>query len=74
MPPTTPEPAPPGRSANVRVVAVDESSQPQYLVRARALEQALLEAATSFGLDAEDLPGLHGMCVEAVRSAERHGR
>jgi hypothetical protein len=56
------------------VVAVDESSQPQYLVRARALEQALLEAATSFGLDAEDLPGLHGMCVEAVRSAERHGR
>ena len=22
----------------------------------------------------DDMPGLHGLCVEAIRSAERHGR
>ncbi|MGB8652036.1 MAG: hypothetical protein WCD35_15390 [Mycobacteriales bacterium] len=60
-------------TSNVRLVIVDDNHQPVYLQRAARLEQALLQAAAAFGIDEEDLPGLHGLSVEAVRSAERHG-
>jgi hypothetical protein len=71
---TAPDPAPAGRSTNVRLVVVDDRRQPQYLIRAKALEQALLTAANALGVEADDMPGLHGLCVEAMRSAERQGR
>jgi hypothetical protein len=62
----------PARTSNVRLVVVDERHQPQYLRRAPALEEAIIATAARWGIEAEDIPGLHGMCVEAVRTAERH--
>ena len=62
----------PARTSNVRLVVVDESHQPQYLQRAARLEQAILATAGLHGVGSEDMPGLHGLCVEAVRAAERH--
>ena len=64
----------PVHSANMRLVVVDDRRQPRYMARAASLEDALLGVITEHGLDAADVPGLHGMCVEAMRSAERHGR
>ncbi|MDX6216149.1 MAG: hypothetical protein QOG99_1733 [Frankiales bacterium] len=57
---------------NVRLVVVDDNQQPVYLKRATQLEKALLAAAAKLGVEAGDLPGLRGLCVEAVRSAEIH--
>ena len=37
-------------------------------------EAAVLAVAAAAGVEGEDMPGLHGLCVEAIRSAERHGR
>ncbi|GAC1445050.1 MAG: hypothetical protein NVSMB55_23840 [Mycobacteriales bacterium] len=61
-------------SSNVRLVVVDEHHQPRYLVRAATLEQHLVQTAAAAGIRPEDMPGLHGLCVEAVRTAEQHGR
>lgn len=61
-------------SANVRVVVVDDNEQPRYLQRAAELESAMLAVAEQMGLQAADMPGLHGLCVEAMRTADRHGR
>lgn len=60
------------RTSNVRLVVVDDNHQPQYLQRAARLEQAILATAAQHGVECEDMPGLHGLCVEAVRAAERH--
>ena len=61
-------------SANVHVVAVDAGRQPRYLARAAELQEALLRVAAEAGLTADDMPGLHGLCMEAIRRAERHHR
>ena len=65
--------SPPGTS-NVRLVTVDGDQQPTYLLRAAMLEATVLAVASAAGVEADDMPGLHGLCVEASRSAERHGR
>jgi hypothetical protein len=64
----------PAHQNNVRLVVVDDLHQPAYLKRASEMEKALLSAAAELGIDAEDLPGLYGLCLEAVRSAEVHHR
>ena len=64
----------PAHQNNVRLVVVDDNQQPAYLRRATQLETALLAAAVKVGIAAEDMPGLRGLCVEAVRSAEIHHR
>jgi hypothetical protein len=56
------------------LVAVDDMHQPAYLARATELEASLLAAAAKLGVEAQDMPGLYGLCVEAVRSAEIHHR
>lgn len=58
-------------SANVRLVVVDEQHQPRYLVRAGELEHAILRVAAAAGVNADDMPGLHDLCVAAARQAER---
>ena len=58
-------------SANVRLVVVDEQHQPRYLVVAAELEHAILRVAADAGVTADDMPGLHGLCVAAARQAER---
>lgn len=60
----------PAHQNNVRLVVVDERHQPTYLARAGVLEKALVRAAEKLGVLAEDMPGLYGLCVEAVRAAE----
>ena len=63
----------PARSANVRLVVVDEQHQPRYLTRAAELEKAILRVAVIAGMTAEDMPGLRGLCVAAARASEgRH--
>lgn len=62
----------PAHQNNVRLVLVDDQQQPAYLKRATQLEQDLLAAAAKLGVEHEDMPGLRGMCVEAVRAAESH--
>ena len=37
-------------------------------------EAAVLAVAAAAGVEGEDIPGLYDLCVEAIRSAERHGR
>ena len=61
-------------TSHVRLVTVDSHRQPTYPLRAAELEAPVLAVAAAAGVDGEDLPGLHGLCVEAIRSAERHGR
>ena len=61
-------------TSNVRLVTVDSHRQPTYLLRAAELEASVLAVAAAAGVEDEDMPGLHGLCVEAIRSAERHGR
>ena len=58
-------------SDNVRLVVVDEQHQPRYLIRAAELEHAILRIAADAGVTADDMPGLHGLCVAAARQAER---
>lgn len=62
----------PAHQNNVRLVVVDDKQQPAYLRRAAHLETDLLAAAAKLGIQPEDMPGLRGMCVEAVRAAEIH--
>ena len=64
----------PAHQNNVRLVVVDERHQPTYLARAQELEKALARAAEKLGVLPEDMPGLYGLCVEAVRSAEINHR
>jgi hypothetical protein len=64
----------PAHQNNVRLLVVDDKQQPAYLKRGTQLEAALLAAAAELGVEANDMPGLYGMCVEAVRSAEIHHR
>jgi hypothetical protein len=54
----------------MRLVLVDDQQQPAYIKRAARLETALLEAAAMMRVEPGDMPGLRGLCVEAVRSAE----
>jgi hypothetical protein len=60
----------PAHQNNVRLVVVDDKQQPSYLKRATELEKALLAAAAKVNVYVQDMPGLYGLCVEAVRSAE----
>ncbi|MDX6268567.1 MAG: hypothetical protein QOD70_3307 [Frankiales bacterium] len=64
----------PAHQNNVRLVVVDDRHQPLYLRRATDLEKAVLRAAAKLGVELQDMPGLRGLCVEAVRSAEADGR
>jgi hypothetical protein len=64
----------PAHHNNVRLVVVDDHQQPAYLKKAVLLEMALTMAAAKLGVLAEDMPGLYGLCVEAVRSAEIDNR
>ncbi|MCU1595476.1 MAG: hypothetical protein JWO12_2868 [Frankiales bacterium] len=64
----------PAHQNNVRLVVVCDKRQPTYLKRATDLEHALQKAAAKLGIELEDMPGLRGLCVEAVRSAEIHHR
>lgn len=64
----------PAHQNNVRLVVVDDSQQPAYLKRAAQLEKAMLTAAARLGVEAEDMPALRGLCIEAVRAAEVHQR
>ena len=66
-------PSPAGLT-NVRLVVVDVDRQPAYVVRAAELESQMLTVASAAGVEPADMPGLHGLCVEAVRAAERRGR
>ena len=63
----------PRDTSNVKLVAVDGDQQPMYLLRAAELVPVLALSAAA-GVEGEDMPGLHGLCVEAIRSAGRHGR
>jgi hypothetical protein len=65
---------PPAAQNNVRLVIVDDNQRPAYLKRVDQLEQRLLAAAAKLGIQADDLQGLRGLCVEAVRSAELGNR
>lgn len=58
----------------MRMVLVDEDRLPTYLQRAAELEARMLKAAADAGVEAADMPGLRGLCVEAIKAAERHGR
>ena len=69
----TTEPTPAG-SSNVRLVVVDDNQQPRYLLRAAQLEESMLALLQARGVEPDDVPGLHGLCVAAIRSAEQHGR
>jgi hypothetical protein len=62
----------PAHQNNVRLVLVDDKQQPAYIKRAAELEKVLLAAAVKVGIGPEDMPGLRGLCVEAVRSSEIH--
>ena len=63
----------PARFANVRWVVVDGQHQPRYLARAAELERAIQRVAAIAGMTAEDMPGLHGLCVAAAPASEgRH--
>lgn len=62
----------PARTSNVRLVVVDGNQQPVYLQRAAKLEKALLAVAARHGVSPEDVPGLHGLCVDAARATEGH--
>ncbi len=67
----------PGASSptgNVRLVAVDDADRPRYLQRALVLHRAIVSVAAGLGVQPEDIPGLQGLCIEAVRAAERHDR
>jgi hypothetical protein len=64
----------PAHQNNVRLVLVDDKQQPAYVKRAAELEKALLAAAAKVGIESVDMPGLRGLCVEAVRSAEVYNR
>ncbi|MCW2671991.1 MAG: hypothetical protein JWP14_580 [Frankiales bacterium] len=64
----------PAHQNNVRLVVVDDRHQPVYLRRATDLEKAVLRSAAKLGIEPEDMPGLRGLCVEAVRTAEAAGR
>lgn len=64
----------PAHHNNVRLVVVDERHQPTYMARAQAMGKALVRAAEKVGVLPEDMPGLYGLCVEAVRSAENRHR
>jgi hypothetical protein len=64
----------PAHQNNVRLVAVDDHHQPAYLKRAAHLEQAVTRVAAQLGVQPDDMPGLRGLCVEAIRTAEVHGR
>lgn len=64
----------PIRSANVRLVVVDDQHQPRYLARAAELEKAIVWVAVIAGMTAEDMPGLHALCVAAAHAAETAGR
>ena len=63
----------PDHHNNVRLVAVDENSQPNYLVRAMELETLITSAVARLGIETVDMPALHGFCVQAARSAEVRG-
>ena len=58
---------------NVRLVVVDENSQPNFLVRAMELEKVITKAVARLGIETVDMPALHGFCVQAARSAEVRG-
>jgi hypothetical protein len=64
----------PAHQNNVRLVVVDDKHQPVYLKRAAELEQLMLAAAATLGIRSESMPGLYGLCVEAVRSTQSHSR
>lgn len=64
----------PAHHTNVRLVLIDDKQQPSYLKRAADLEKALQATASRLGVDAADMPGLRGFCVDAARSAEVHQR
>lgn len=64
----------PAHQNNVRLLAVDDKQRPAYLKRGTELEAALLAAAAKMGVEADDMPGLYGLCVGAVRSAKIHHR
>ena len=64
----------PAHNSNVRLVGVDDRHQPTYLSKALDLELALGAAAAKLGIELSDMPGLHGLCVAAVSSAERLDR
>ncbi len=61
-------------SANVRLVVVDEQHQPRYLAVAEALEHSILRVVADAGVNADDMPGLHVLCVAAARQAERRSQ
>ncbi len=61
-------------TSNVRLVTVGDDRQPTYLLRAAELESSVLAVAAAAGVEGQDMPGLHGLCVEAIRSAERDVR
>ena len=63
-----------GHQNNVRVVPLDADQQPSYLKRASKLETSLATAAARLGMEPDDMPGLHGLCLQAVRSAEDRSR
>jgi hypothetical protein len=62
----------PAQQTNMRLVLVDDKQQPAYLKRAAQLEKNVLAAAAKLGIEPGDMPGLRGLCVDAVRSAEIH--
>ena len=64
------EPTPPARSANVRLVAVDERRQPRYLAVAADLEKQVLRVLAAAGVTAADVPGLHGLLISAARASQ----
>ena len=64
----------PAHQNNVRLVVVDDKHQPTYLAKAVELQKALTATAARHGVLADDLPGLYGLCIEGVRSAEARGR
>lgn len=60
----------PARSANVRLVAVDERHQPRYLATAADLEKAVLRVLAKADITPADVPGLHALLVAGARAAQ----
>jgi len=59
----------PVQSANVRLVLLDEQHQPRYLSLAADLERAILRLLATADMTADDVPGLHGLLINAARAA-----
>ena len=61
------EPAP--MRSNMQLLSVDDLQQADAHRRVKALREALIAAAATLGIEADDISDLEAVCVRAVRVA-----